>query len=180
MLLVVDNGSVYTKNLLEFLSNLNRPYHVSTHDKISQDELQKYETFILSGRRNNNSQMNAKNTAIIKHAISNKNSLLGICYGAEILALTAGGTIKKMTSIHKGDENVSILQKNPLCIGEISVFESHNYEISKLGNHIIPIGRSKRCNNEIIWYRDSKIFGTQFHPEMSPDGHKIIENFCNL
>ena len=176
----MDNGSVYTKNLLEFLSNLNKPYHVTTHDKISLDELRQYDAFILSGRRNNDSQMNAKNTAIIKHAISHKNSLLGICYGAEILALTVGGTIKKMTSIHKGNENVSILQKNPLCNGEILVFESHNYEISKLGNQLIPIGKSKRCNNEIIWYKDAKIFGTQFHPEMSADGHKIIENFCNL
>lgn len=176
----MDNGSVYTKNLLEFLSNLNKPYHVYTHDKISLDELHQYDAFILSGRRNNHSQMNAKNTSIIKYAISHKNSLLGICYGAEILALTVGGTIKKMPTIHKGDESVSILQKNPLCTEEILVFESHNYEISKLGNHIIPIGKSKRCNNEIIWYRDSKIFGTQFHPEMSEDGHKLIENFCNL
>ena len=176
----MDNGSVYTKNLLEFLSNFTESYHTSTHDKIPLDELHRYNSFILSGRRNNDSQMNAKNTAIIKHAISHKSSLLGICYGAEILALAAGGTIKKMPIIHKGEENVSILQKNPLCNGEILVFESHNYEISKLGNHMIPIGKSERCNNEIIWYRNSKIFGTQFHPEMSQDGHKIIEKFCNL
>ena len=176
----MDNGSVYTKNLLEFLSNLNKPYHVTTHDKLSLDGLEKYDAFILSGRRNNDSHMNAKNTAIIKHALLHKKSLLGICYGAEILALSLGGTIKKMSDIHKGDENVSILKKNPLCNGEILVFESHNYEISKLGNHIIPLGKSKRCENEIIWHKDSNIFGTQFHPEMSPDGHKIIEKFCNL
>ena len=32
---------------------------------------------------------------IIKHSIKNNHKLLGICYGAEILHLLLGGTIKK-------------------------------------------------------------------------------------
>ena len=97
MLLVVDNGSVYTQKLSDFLLQKNIKFEKLSHDKISFSNLEKYNSFVLSGRRKNNQLMNAKNSQIIKHALSEKKPLLGICYGAEILALTLGGTIKKNT-----------------------------------------------------------------------------------
>ena len=44
------------------------------------------------------------NSKIINYSINNNKKLLGICYGAEILALTLGGTIRKTESIQKGNE----------------------------------------------------------------------------
>ena len=124
--------------------------------------------------------MNALNSKIIKHAIQEKKNLLGICYGAEILALTLGGTIKKKNSLEKGNEKVSILKENPLCKGKIMVFESHNYEISRLNGSLKGICKSKNCMYEIVQYNELNIFGTQFHPEMSPDGLNIIHTFVSL
>jgi GMP synthase (glutamine-hydrolysing) len=177
MLLVVDNGSVYTNSLLDFLVEKRMLHKSLSYDQITLSSLQQYSSIILSGRRKNNSLMNSINSKIIKHAVFEKKPLLGICYGAEILALTLGGTLKKLDQIHKGNQEIEILKTNPLCNGKINVFESHSYLISKLDNHFTQIAKSDICNFEIIQYDNLNIFGTQFHPEMSMDGKMLLEKF---
>ena len=102
MLLVVDNGSVFITQVSNALSKNNTEYTIVPFQKISQTDLSKYDSFILSGRRRNDQKMNASNSEIIKHTVSEKKSLLGICYGAEIIALTLGGTIRKLDTTVKG------------------------------------------------------------------------------
>lgn len=179
MLLVVDNGSIYTKHLIDFLRKKIQ-FQVISHNKIDSSNFSNYNSFILSGRKKNDQQMNCLNSNIIKHAVQEKKPLLGICYGAEILTLTFGGTIKKSSSIQKGNQEVIISGKNPLCKNEIDVFESHSYEISRLGDSLESIAYSNSCKNEIINVQNSNIFGTQFHPEMTNDGKTLIQKFCFL
>ncbi|MCS5554425.1 MAG: gamma-glutamyl-gamma-aminobutyrate hydrolase family protein, partial [SAR324 cluster bacterium] len=136
MLLVVDNGSIYTKNLIDFLSDKKIEFASQKVDQVSLPDMEKFHSFILSGRRANDRKMNAINSKIIKHAVSEKKSLLGICYGAEILAITLGGTIKKSDKHVKGEETVVVENKNEICDGEMGVTESHKYEISQLGSEI--------------------------------------------
>lgn len=180
MLLVVDNGSVYTKNLTDFLIDKNIHYEKIIPELLDLKALDNYNSFILSGRRKNEKKTNEINSKIINHAIQNDKKLLGICYGAEILALTLGGTIKKSLLLQKGNEQVSILKENPLFSGNLEVFESHGFEISKLPDVLIGVGESKNCKFEIIQYNKKPIFGTQFHPEMSDDGKNLIEKFCSI
>ena len=179
MLLVVDNGSVYTKNLIDFLSEKKINFQNHKHDEIDISKISDYDSFILSGRRENNKSMNAVNSKIIQHAVAEKKNLLGICYGAEILAITLGGTIKRNT-LEKGEQEVTIHEENPLCQGKISVFESHTYEISRLDKSTSGIASSNSCKYEIIRHNDHNIYGTQFHPEMSSDGQSIISAFTSL
>lgn len=180
MLLVVDNGSVYTKTLIEILEKKKFNFVKQDPAKLQNQDWKKFSKFILSGRIKNNKEMNQLNSQIIKHAISENKPLLGICYGAEILALTTGGTIKRMDSLKKGPQKISVSAKNPLCSGVITVYESHSYEISNLNQDFSVIASSPECKYEIIQKTDQNIFGTQFHPEMTEDGAKIIENFVNL
>ncbi|GBL41547.1 GMP synthase [glutamine-hydrolyzing] [Nitrosarchaeum sp.] len=105
---------------------------------------------------------------------------MGICYGAEILALTLGGTIRKLAFPQKGNEKIDIQRENLLSNDDLQVFESHGFEISKLPNILLVIGESKNCKFEIIQYDKKPIFGTQFHPEMSDDGKNLIQKFCSL
>ncbi len=180
MLLVVDNGSVYTKNLVDFLDEKKIKFDKKTPEFLNLESLEKYDSFILSGRRKNEKKTNEINSKIIRHSIKHEKKLLGICYGAEILALTLGGTIHKINSLQKGNESIRICKDNIICNNTLQVFESHNFEISKLPNSLIPIGESDNCKYEIIQYSEKPIFGTQFHPEMSNDGHKLIEKFYSL
>ena len=143
-------------------------------------EISQFDSFILSGRIKNDKKMNAINSQIIKHVISEKKSLLGICYGAEILAITMGGTIKKSNKPVKGEETVLVEKENKICQNEAQVFESHKYEISQLGNQLHSLASSKSCKYEIVKHNDLDIFGTQFHPEMSRDGQSVIKAFLSI
>ena len=178
MLLLVDNGSVFTKDIAQTLSNSDIKFDQKSPDQVNLDSISDYDSFILSGRRNNDSQMNAKNSKIILHAVNEKKKLLGICYGAEILALALGGTIKK-SSVIRGQQEITS-DDNALCDGKNTVFESHSYEISKLGDSLDSLAKSENCKNEIVKHKELAIFGTQFHPEMTYDGKKMIENLANL
>ena len=180
MLLVVDNGSIYTKNLTDFLNKKNILYEKQTPELLNLNLLENYDCFILSGRRKNEKKINEINSKIITYSIKNNIKLLGICYGAEILALTLGGTIRKSLSLQKGNEKIKITKNNSIATDSLDVFESHGFEISKLPSVLIPLAESNSCKYEIIQYEKKPIFGTQFHPEMSPDGNNLIEKFCLL
>lgn len=180
MLLVVDNGSVFTENLIDFLEKNRISFEQMSPTTLNLDSLSEFDSFILSGRRKNEKKTNKINSKIIMHALHNNSKLLGICYGAEILALTLGGTIKKSISLQKGNETVYIIKENSILNSTINVFESHSYEISKLPNSLVPIGKSNNCQYEIIQHQNGLIFGTQFHPEMSDDGQELIQKFCSL
>lgn len=178
VLLLVDNGSVFTKDIANTLSNSGIKFDQKSSDQINLNDISNYDSFILSGRRNNDSQMNAKNSKIIIHAVNEKKKLLGICYGAEILALALGGTIRK-SSVIRGEQEITS-NENILCEGKNTVFESHSYEISKLGSSLNCLAESKNCKNEIVKHKELAIYGTQFHPEMTADGQKMIANFAKL
>jgi len=180
LLLVVDNGSIYTKNLTDFLDKLNISFEKQTPQFLDLHLLENYNSIILSGRRKNEKKTNEINSKIVNYSIKHDLKLLGICYGAEILALTLGGTIRKTESLQKGNETIEIFEDNSLYNGSLDVFKSHGFEISKLPSKLIPLAKSKNCKYEIIQYEKKLIFGTQFHPEMSLDGYKLIEKFCLL
>ncbi len=180
MLLVVDNGSIYTKNLTDFLNEKNIFFEKQTPQLLDLKSLENYDSIILSGRRKNEKKINEINSKIITYSIKNNIKLLGICYGAEILALTLGGTIRKTSSLQKGNELIKILKENAISNYSLDVFESHRFEISKLPSVLLPLADSKNCKYEIIQYEKKRIFGTQFHPEMSRYGLDLIEKFCSI
>ena len=180
MLLVLDNGSVFTQNLIDFLEEKKILFEKKTPFDLDLDQISKYESFILSGRRKNEKKINSINSKIVTHSVENNKKLLGICYGAEILSLTLGGTIRKLQTPQKGEEEIIITKDNALTNENLFAFESHGFEISKLPKSLISLGNSKSCKNELIQYEGKLIFGTQFHPEMSSEGKQLIEKFCIL
>ena len=68
----MDNGSVFTKDIAQTLSNSNVKYEQKSFSEINPDEIEQFDSFILSGRRQNDSEMNAKNSKIILHAVNEK------------------------------------------------------------------------------------------------------------
>ena len=74
-------------------------------------DIQQFNSFILSGRRKSDRKINAVNSKIIKHAISEKKHLFGICYGAEILTQTLGGTIKNLANKLKATKQSLLKRK---------------------------------------------------------------------
>jgi len=180
LLLVVDNGSVYTESILEFFKRTDFKFEYLCFDRIAIQSLDRYSSIILSGRRKNNPKMNVINSRLIKHALEKEKPLLGICYGAEILALTLGGTIRKMKVARQGIHEIDVIKENPLCSGRINAFESHSYMVSKLDSSFKQLAKSAACEYEIFQLDDKNIFGTQFHPEMSEGGRILLGKFASI
>ena len=181
LLLLVDNGSVYVKDLTNLLHDNGIPFEMHAPHLIDMESLDRYTGVILSGRVSNSKKINEVNSKIILHCVKNDVKLLGICYGAEIIALTLGGTIRRRSTPVKRLDTVRTIKESPICTGDtLNVFQSHSYEISALPDALLCVGTSQSCKYEIIQHRERTIFGTQFHPEMSQDGHQLITRFTGL
>lgn len=182
MLLVLDNGSEFTPEIAAALSAAGVPFESrAAADPGAWDAARSASSYVLSGRRRNDRAMNALNSRIIRHAILSRRPLLGICYGAEMLALSAGGTIRRMPEPHRGAGLVMVAQDSPLCPAgrTVEVREQHRYEIARLGA-LSRLGGSEGCANEIVRLGDAQVYGTQFHPEMTPDGRRMLARFAAL
>lgn len=162
---------------MQCLQESKHPYEIRRFDDVV--DIPSYSGYILSGRRSNNNNMNVINSDIIRHALYSSKPLLGICYGAEMLALVTGGTIRRMADRIRGPGRVTVTEENPLCSGSLDVYESHSYEIARITPPVVRLAGSDTCRNEIIRYGDASIFGLQFHPEMTDDGRKIIHRFLD-
>ena len=177
--LVVDNLSPFTADILTCLGQLDQPHLHKRFSQVSNEDLAQCDKVILSGRRKHSKEINAVNSRIITYCHDSDKPLLGICYGAEIIALTLGGSIRKMTAHVQGITEVSLSSANPLTKGKksILVYESHRYCIAKLPSNFTSLASSKYCEHE-VFSNDGKMYGTQFHPEKSgDDGLELLKNF---
>ena len=85
-----------------------------------------------------------------------------------------------MDKLNNGIQEIEVIKPNPICKNNIKVFESHSYLVSKLDSCFEQIAKSNYCKYEIFQYTNHKIFGTQFHPEMSDDGKLLLEKFITI
>jgi GMP synthase (glutamine-hydrolysing) len=179
--LVVDNLSPFTPDILACLDRLGVDYVCKKYSEIS--DLSEYSRVILSGRRKNDSATNAANARIIRHCFEDSLPVLGICYGAEIIAMTLGGSLRRMPQAVQGP--TKILPSGPnLLTGDkksVMMYESHRLCIARLPDGFDLLASSDHCRYEIFSHKTKKICGTQFHPEKSgQDGLDLIESFLRL
>jgi GMP synthase (glutamine-hydrolysing) len=179
--LVVDNLSPFTPDILACLGKLGVLHVYRKFSEVSQSDIMGCDKVILSGRRRNSKEINAANSMIIRQCNSTGKPLLGICYGAEIIALTLGGSIRRMPLHAQGTTRVSLTKPNPLTGDKksISVYESHGYCVAQLPANFQTLASSQYCEHEIFSDSEKRIYGTQFHPEKSgSDGLALLQNFA--
>jgi len=181
MLLVIDNLSSYFNDLITCLNRINARYEIKRCNELDGCNKSNYDGIILSGRTNNIKSMNVANMRLVNFAYENDKPLLGICYGAEIIALALNGSLRRLESRIIGDHTINVNSENPLTDKKtLNVFECHGYYIARLPQGFAGIAESSNCKYEIIAHNTKQIFGTQFHPEISKDGLDILSNFVNL
>ncbi len=152
-------------------------YHLT--DNI--ENLDKFSHLIISGSALLASQKNENDKKIndIVQQFNNK-SILGICYGHQILAkaLMNKNVCRKSNTPELGWRKVT-LTKNPLFEGiSKSVFyESHLEEVFGLSNDFTIIASNSNCDIQGYQYKNLPIWGVQFHPEVTFEyGIQSIKN----
>jgi GMP synthase (glutamine-hydrolysing) len=179
--LVVDNMSPFTPDILACFDKLGMHHVHRKFSDVTDSDLKACDRVILSGRRKNNKEINATNSRIVRQCRNDGKPLLGICYGAEIIALTLGGTIRKMPAHVQGTTKVAVSGQNFLTGGKKSIlaYESHGYCVARLPPGFKSLASSQHCVHEI--FSSGRIYGTQFHPEKSgSDGLEVLQNFAKL
>jgi len=111
--------------------------------------------------------------------------VLGICLGLHIIAKKFGGVVNPGPHGGYGPVEVEICNKNDILDGypsKISVWASHADEVSQLPKGFECLARSDICNFEAIALHDRKIYGIQWHPEVSHtlEGKHVFENFNKI
>ena len=123
----------------------------------------------------------SKNTK--KEIFKKKIPILGICYGLQLIAKIFGGKIKpskKKKRIWKSflfKKKSSLLTKN--FFKKKSVWMSHEDAVVKLPKNFKTIASTKNSKLTIIENSKKKIYGVQFHPEVThtDNGKQILKIF---
>lgn len=107
--------------------------------------------------------------------------ILGICYGAQLIAHQLGGEVISADVSEYGRTELTTLPSR-LFNGvdkQTEVFMSHTDRISKLPSSFRTIAYSKDCPIAAFECVEKDIYGTQYHPEVthSIQGQKVLENF---
>lgn len=109
--------------------------------------------------------------------------LLGICYGAQFLAYTNGGTVEPADTREYGRARLSFVdQADPLMHGIDSgaqVWMSHGDTITSLPDNFSIVASTEKVKCAAYHIEGEKSWGVQFHPEVfhSECGMQILSNF---
>lgn len=108
--------------------------------------------------------------------------VLGICLGLHIIAKKFGGETRPGKSGGYGSVEVSIRINDEILAGyseKIPVWASHADEVCRVPDGFTLLASSDICDVEAIACPSKKIYGLQWHPEVSHtlDGKRVYENF---
>lgn len=108
--------------------------------------------------------------------------ILGICYGLQLITHIFGGEVVKSDKHEYGKAEIDILDHEDLFYdlpNHMHVWMSHADKVIKLPEGFEVIARTFNAPYAAIRNKEKKIWGVQFHPEVSHTylGKEILKNF---
>ena len=182
--LIIDFGSQFTQLIARKVRELGVYSEIISHHKSNNIKLldRNIGGLILSGGPLNVYQ--SKKVKFNKKLLNFNIPVLGICFGHQIISKELGGKVKKSKSREFGLAKVkkvrnSILTKNFFLKNENNVWMSHADEVTKLPKGFKVIGKTNNARLCIVENSKKKLFGIQFHPEVThtKNGKVILKNF---
>ncbi|MEE3393046.1 MAG: glutamine-hydrolyzing GMP synthase [Lachnospiraceae bacterium] len=109
--------------------------------------------------------------------------VLGLCYGAQLMAYVLGGDVKRAPEREYGktaltvDDPVSVLYDG--LPKQSTVWMSHNDYVTELPEGFRLIAHTDNCPYAAFENADKKLYGFQYHPEVlhSEYGRDMLKNF---
>ena len=108
--------------------------------------------------------------------------VLGLCYGAQLMAHVLGGKVERAKNREYGKTNIVLDNSSDLFRGidtNNTCWMSHFDYISKMPEGFRSVAHTLNCPVGAMENVDKKLYGIQFHPEVlhTPDGTKMLYNF---
>ena len=109
--------------------------------------------------------------------------VLGICAGLQLQVMFAGGAVAVAAEPEHGYLPIRVHDAGDLLRGlpsEPVVYHDHDDEVTELPDGFRVLASSAACAVQAVADPARRWWGTQFHPEESPDGGRILETFLEL
>lgn len=179
-ILIIDFGSQYTQLIARRVRELNVYCEIHPFNRIPELDAD-VKGVILSGSPSSVRDADAPKPDL--SAIKGRLPLLGVCYGAQLLANEYGGEVEGAPSREYGRAMLTVVAPgDPLMIGVPSptqVWMSHGDTITRLPESYKVIGSTENVRAAAYHIEEEQTWGIQFHPEVyhSTDGTRILSNF---
>lgn len=183
---VIDFGGQYAHLIASKIRRLGAYSEILLPEEFFTKDISFYKGIILSGGPA--SVYEGNSPKISKEIFNLPIPILGICYGHQFIVHTLGGFVKR-SDVHEYGSTELTLTNSSMILNEVKqnsiVWMSHGDEVQFLPEGFSVVGYTKNCSYAAVENHERKIFGLQFHPEVShtEEGNKILKNFikiCNL
>lgn len=117
-----------------------------------------------------------------KHIFELGLPILGICYGAQLMAKLLSGKVEKSKRREYGPAVLTVKDKRDLfkgLFGREKVWMSHGDRVTRLPKGFSSLGVTENSPYAAIADKKNRLFGVQFHPEVihTERGREILKNF---
>ena len=182
-ILLVDNGSIHTPDIINFLRGRKKiivrvdPYKFN----LKRLKAGNIDGVILTGGSTRFIKKKRDFNFSVIRRFKNR-PILGICLGHEFLIEYYKGSLYRMNLRAQGYSYIHIRRNNELVKKKkkLYVYKGHGFAAGILPDSFEQLAWSSDCENEMIEHKVYPHYGVQFHPEMNPTGHEILDNFLKL
>ncbi len=178
---VLDFGSQLSQLIARRVRELNVYSELLPHDTpLAELERRGVRAVILSGGPNSVYDDGAPRP---DPAIwSGRLPVLGICYGAQLMAIELGGDVLPAAKREYGPATVTVTRDDGLFDGldrDQPVWMSHGDSITRLPEGFHATAQTDSTPYAGLAAPDRQLFGIQFHPEVvhTPRGRELLRNF---
>ncbi|MEY5047024.1 MAG: hypothetical protein RLZZ175_383 [Bacteroidota bacterium] len=178
-ILILDFGSQFTQLIARRVRELNVYCEIHPFNKVPEIGAN-VKGIILSGSPCSVREENAPDVNL--DAFPAGIPVLGVCYGAQLLAHKNGGTVQASNTREYGRAILETSVFNALTTGlsdKSQVWMSHGDTITDIPTNFELIASTESVKVAAFKVKDKETYGIQFHPEVthSTEGKVLIKNF---